>query len=319
MKKVISLIVFVLAMSVSAAAQEVVSTLEKIREIKLLESSRDDVRRIFVGYEFKNYNISDYREWIKTKGIEIEFAYSEGNCKNKEDDDDYDVSEWKVSYIQISLHKPIELKELEKVLEGFGAKISAYRREKLYINDDDIYVRHNKVLGIGLEVVKDSVREIFFIAPRKYYPLICDKKIAKRRLSTKSFFTLPIKERKLITDERGFLGVGYLELSGVHLTADCVQANTVENYTCPDDGGGLIEVKAESNYPTDYSFVFQYETSGGKIIGTGKKVVWDLSGAKPGTYIITARIDDGCGICGPTVTKTVTIAECPNCIKNAGL
>ena len=55
---------------------------------------------------------------------------------------------------------------------------------------------------------------------------------------------------------------------------------------------------------------YNYVISGGRIIGTGKKVNWHLTKVQPGTYTITAGVDDGCGICGKTETKTVTVQEC---------
>ena len=58
---------------------------------------------------------------------------------------------------------------------------------------------------------------------------------------------------------------------------------------------------------------FNYTVSGGKIIGVGPKIVWDLSGVRPGTYTITASVDNGCGVCGETMTKTVKVVECPDC------
>ena len=59
--------------------------------------------------------------------------------------------------------------------------------------------------------------------------------------------------------------------------------------------------------------VYYYEVSGGKIIGRGSKVTWDLSDVKPGTYTITVGADDGAGIEGRTVTKEIKVIECPNC------
>lgn len=55
------------------------------------------------------------------------------------------------------------------------------------------------------------------------------------------------------------------------------------------------------------------KVSGGKIIGEGAKVVWDLSGEKPGTYTITAGVDDGCGVCGKTMTKEIKVVVCAEC------
>jgi hypothetical protein len=55
---------------------------------------------------------------------------------------------------------------------------------------------------------------------------------------------------------------------------------------------------------------YNYTVSGGRIVGTGANVSWDVSGLTPGTYTITAGVDDGCGLCGKTQTQTITIAEC---------
>ncbi|MEQ1764573.1 MAG: hypothetical protein ABL984_15695 [Pyrinomonadaceae bacterium] len=59
---------------------------------------------------------------------------------------------------------------------------------------------------------------------------------------------------------------------------------------------------------------YNYMVSGGKIIGSGANVKWDLSTVYPGTYMITAGVDDGCDICGKTQTKTLTVTACePSC------
>jgi len=49
--------------------------------------------------------------------------------------------------------------------------------------------------------------------------------------------------------------------------------------------------------------------SGGRIVGTGAKVFWNLNGLLPGTYTITAGVDDGCGVCGKTVTQSLTVVQ----------
>jgi len=65
--------------------------------------------------------------------------------------------------------------------------------------------------------------------------------------------------------------------------------------------------------PENDVLTYNYTVSGGRIVGTGANVSWDLSGLSPGTYTITAGVDDGCGLCGQTQTRTVTIAAC-DCI-----
>lgn len=52
---------------------------------------------------------------------------------------------------------------------------------------------------------------------------------------------------------------------------------------------------------------YQYFVSGGKVIGTGKEVKWDLSGVESGEYSVTVGADDGCGVCGHTKTAKVLV------------
>src|SRR5262249_53147649 len=52
--------------------------------------------------------------------------------------------------------------------------------------------------------------------------------------------------------------------------------------------------------PDNDVLVYNYTVSGGRIVGQGANVQWDLSGVKTGTYTITAGVDNGCGICGKT-------------------
>jgi hypothetical protein len=52
---------------------------------------------------------------------------------------------------------------------------------------------------------------------------------------------------------------------------------------------------------------YYYVVSGGRIVGSGSSVQWDLNGVAPGTYTITARVDDSCGVCGKTITQAVLV------------
>jgi len=81
----------------------------------------------------------------------------------------------------------------------------------------------------------------------------------------------------------------------------------------------VVDVAVTAVDPENDVLTYSYTVSGGRIVGTGANVKWDLSKVAPGTYTITAGLDDGCGICGRTVTETVTVAaadcggdcECP--------
>lgn len=90
---------------------------------------------------------------------------------------------------------------------------------------------------------------------------------------------------------------------------------------CPpgmlSDGGCAesqnVSVNTKASDPEGDALVYNYTVSGGRIVGQGANVNWDLSGVRAGTYTITAGVDDGCGVCGKTQTKTVTVKECSNC------
>jgi hypothetical protein len=97
-------------------------------------------------------------------------------------------------------------------------------------------------------------------------------------------------------------------LSQTEIYAECLNKEKVcLNFTQKIDV--LVEAIDSENDVMTYNYVVKT----GKIIGQGRKVVWDLSGVKPGTYTIRAWVDDGCGDCGKSITKEIKIVECPNC------
>jgi hypothetical protein len=74
-----------------------------------------------------------------------------------------------------------------------------------------------------------------------------------------------------------------------------------------------INVTTTAVDPESDVLTYNYTVSGGRIVGTGANVAWDVTGLSPGTYTITAAVDDGCGLCGKTQTQTITVAAC-DCI-----
>lgn len=101
-----------------------------------------------------------------------------------------------------------------------------------------------------------------------------------------------------------------LTLSQAVIFADCgeVEERCSENKQ-------TIEILTEARDPYNDVLTYHYNVSGGKIIGNGKNVTWDLSDIKPGEYTITAGVDDGCGICGQTKTAKIYIVKCPETVR----
>jgi hypothetical protein len=77
-----------------------------------------------------------------------------------------------------------------------------------------------------------------------------------------------------------------------------------------DCGEPSVRVTTTAVDPENDVLTYNYTVSGGRIVGQGANVTWDLSGVRPGTYTITAGVDDGCGVCGKTETKTIEVTEC---------
>jgi hypothetical protein len=77
---------------------------------------------------------------------------------------------------------------------------------------------------------------------------------------------------------------------------------------------GLVDVKTIVNNPKSKPLLYQYKVSGGRIIGQGSEVVWDLKYTRPGTYTISAVIDEGRGFGSESQPQQVTISDSCCCL-----
>jgi len=105
--------------------------------------------------------------------------------------------------------------------------------------------------------------------------------------------------------------VDSVDLSTTVITLPCKPGFRSRSGSCSDNK--TIDVSTKASDPENDVLTYNYTASGGRIVGTGANVQWDLSGAQPGTYTLTTGVDDGCGICGKTDTKTITVKECDDC------
>lgn len=76
-----------------------------------------------------------------------------------------------------------------------------------------------------------------------------------------------------------------LKLDKVMLERPCPrQRNYPAKYrTCPDDGTNVINVEAALSGKIRKKPRYEFSVSGGTIVGTGPKIIWDMSKAMPGT------------------------------------
>jgi hypothetical protein len=103
-----------------------------------------------------------------------------------------------------------------------------------------------------------------------------------------------------------------LEVGDTKIVLGCPPGYTV-GAGCAESSN--VGVRTKASDPENDTLIYNYTVSGGRIVGQGANVNWDLSGVRPGTYTITAGVDDGCGVCGKTQTKTITVEECTSCVK----
>ena len=76
-----------------------------------------------------------------------------------------------------------------------------------------------------------------------------------------------------------------------------------------------IEVAAAPSGLQGKKLSYSYTVTGGKILGKGAQVKWDLSGVKPGAYTVRVKVRDGRGR-SVTGSKAVTVEVC-TCIREA--
>lgn len=121
------------------------------------------------------------------------------------------------------------------------------------------------------------------------------------------------RNKRLEDKVNGFADVTGLSVSDNEIKLGCAPGYGPRNgQTCNESTSVSISTTAVD--PENDVLTYNYTVSGGRIVGTGANVTWDLSGVQPGTYTITAGVNDGCGLCGKTQTQTVTVAEC-DCVK----
>lgn len=305
MKPIITFLFLISAICISTFAQSRIPEFDKARQIKLLESNRADVKKILADYKFDKADDENLTQEFSTKNAVVEITFSGGDCSDEADEtDEWNIPKGKVTKIGISLNEPIKLKD-------YKFDISEFRKEQKYHDIEDLSVYHNKNLGIAFDVDDGKIKRIYLFPTRSFYASLCENEESeeiKEFYSTESYFG-----NTKLEDRTGIISCGHPYVSNLILSTneikpvcngkDCQYKNTE------------ISVATEINEFEDDYLIYNYAVSGGRIVGEGKQVFWDLSGVQPGTYTITAGVDDGCGICGETKTKEVVVKECSDCLK----
>lgn len=298
MKKLSITLFLIFAFCAFSFAQSKLPEFEKAKQIKLLQSTREDVKKIFAGYEHDEDENEDHEQYFSTKNAEIEVEFSAGNCADEDSAEIWNVAEWKVKKIKITPEETLKLKD-------FKFDFSKYKKENLDEEDSESFDYHDETSGIFFRIYDGEIQEvIFYPPPKSSIAYLCTNEKTSEIISGEKKIIDYILEKDIVC----ILKNGFANVNELNLSADEIFIGFPNNAKKKSVvGNQKISVSTVAIDPENDVLTYNYEISAGKIIGQGSKVTWDLTGVKPGTYTITAWADDGCGKCGTTVTKTVVV------------
>lgn len=93
----------------------------------------------------------------------------------------------------------------------------------------------------------------------------------------------------------------------IGLDRDMLMYPCPPQYSCVRSGDGNMSIIVTISNVKSKDNSLSYTVSGGRIVGEGAKVTWNLTGALPGTYRITVGVSDESGTQIQTATKVVTV------------
>lgn len=266
----------------SSNAQIPLRILEKVKQIRLLESTPENVEKLLAPESFTYSSSENHHQTFWTDKAVISVKYASGKCTQEEYQwNDWNVPEWVVVRILIRPKEAFSINEVSVNLHGFRKEHTDWQRKQFYIY-------FNKDMGVAISFREREVDTIHFFPPKEDHPRLCNAKSVRSYYASKKWIRLP-DQKKAILDYNSPANV--IDLLVTKREAD------PREYS--------VETRAEDS---DYDILtYIYKVSGGRIIGSGENVIWDLASVEPGTYSITAAADDGCGPCGRFVTRSLVI------------
>ena len=272
-----------LVLAAPSAAQYQDRALERARSVKMLSDDREAVRKIF--YDFNLDDSDETSDEFSFGDTQIEVTYSSGTCDEEEEEEEvWSIPAGRVVKVLISEYGEWKLKDLK-------IDLSALTKESRFLNSEASFIYHAKKDGLVVEVSGDEVENVLMFPSVDSTAKRCNSNFAKEFFAEKSWFGRKGPPSGYVCEMKP-ASVTELELSHTEISAITQKQ---------------VEITATAFDPENDPLVYVYNVSVGKIIGTGAKVKWDLSGVRSGTYMITAGVDDGCGLCGATMTKTVAV------------
>jgi PKD repeat protein len=104
--------------------------------------------------------------------------------------------------------------------------------------------------------------------------------------------SVPIGELSMAQSSNFSSPVTRLDLDESTITLACAHAGSKGNDAASKDAILGVETHPNPNFLAD-NMMYSYVITGGRIIGTGPAVKWDLTDVRPGTYLIAVYVGDG--------------------------
>lgn len=265
--------------------------IDKLRTIDLLTTSREDLRVTLA--EFLLSSEDERSESFSSGGLDVEISYTSGTCnsESKEDFDFWTSPIGRTLLIEVSIDESVTAKEL-------GFKPSTFGREPRYEGSTSSFLYFDKELGIAFETVTDE--DVEFVERLTFFPRRAKRNsLCETNKLAKKFY----EETKTWFDPKGLKPpptiISCHVASVVDLKLSVSELSASANRTV-----GVVSVVSN---PNDDPLTYKFIVSAGSIRGSGSNVIRDLTGVAPGTYTITAAVDDGCGFCGRTETRSIVV------------
>ncbi len=287
MKKILLTIFLILITYNFAPAQTLLSDINKVRKIKLLDSNFKDVKKILGENDEREKE--NYWQFFSSENASIRVEFSTGDCS--EGSGNWNVPKWKVTKIVVTPDDDIKVEDFKFDFSGFTKRID----DKEFPRN---YIYYNRNLGITFEIGDDEILKIFFYPAEYQIGFLCNNEKTLEVLSAKKPLFEFVYENEPVCILRNMPAV----LNEVNLSTSEILFNS-------KDEDKKISVKVSATDMENDVLTYIYKISAGKIIGQGADVVWDLSNVKAGTYTIAAGVDDGAGINSEMITKSVVIRE----------
>jgi hypothetical protein len=285
--KLIVALALSLIVSEVACAQLPANVFHTAQRIRFLDSNRQDVRKLFAGYE--SDPDEEGSDTFTAPGVEVNVSYASGECSETAGSNSYsqvwNVKSGKVIKVEIRFDDPVGLAE-------FTLDTSSLTKDMRDEEEPGDYVQFSKTKGIMFDIGKRGVERIVLFPPASKEKSLCgDNTWGQGFYSSKVWFD-------------GFNLDIVCILRNMPANVDRLELSSTQIETTLDKA---ISVVTTASDPENDPLTYTYIVSGGRIRGTGYKVTWDLTGVPPGTYTITAGVDDGAGVVGRTITKSITV------------